>query len=281
MVNTAKRTKRLLIKSSFWAWFSKGVNRRFWVKIGKLSVIIFCWNRVRKDDWRCSRRLNWPKKTLWFFQKELTHDFESKFESCIFCNSLDRVRRHDDTNKQTNDCKACWTKMDNQKGIVYPLAWLLYPTVTCNCTTFPLLVRPLQSFPAQHEKNYAKNHACTTNGIPVKQWLCHLLLHEALGRHVTGIQEPDWNKCYAMGNALFIHKGAWVGAWNVSANNSETVGHKYLRLGQIVYILVFYNISFSWLLPLDGFQFILRDNDPLVFNDFRNIELSESTMFRN
>ena len=39
-------------------------------------------------------------------------------------------------------------------------------------------------------------------------------------------------------------------------NNSETVGHKDLRLGQIVYILVFYNSSFSWLLSLDGFQFI-------------------------
>ena len=38
--------------------------------------------------------------------------------------------------------------------------------------------------------------------------------------------------------------------------NSETVGHKDLRFGQIVYILVFYNVSFSWLLPLDGFQFI-------------------------
>ena len=35
--------------------------------------------------------------------------------------------------------------------------------------------------------------------------------------------------------------------------NSETVGHKDLRFGQIVYILVFYNISFFWLLPLDGF----------------------------
>ena len=47
------------------------------------------------------------------------------------------------------------------------------------------------------------------------------------------------------------------------ANNSETVGHKDLRLGQIVYILVFYNISFSWFLPLDGFQFIflLRDSE--------------------
>ena len=32
--------------------------------------------------------------------------------------------------------------------------------------------------------------------------------------------------------------------------------HKDLRLGQIVYKLVFYNMSFSWLLPLDGFQFI-------------------------
>ena len=46
------------------------------------------------------------------------------------------------------------------------------------------------------------------------------------------------------------------------------MGHKDLRLGQIVYILVFYNISFSWFLPLDGFQFnfLLRDseNDLLV-----------------
>ena len=34
------------------------------------------------------------------------------------------------------------------------------------------------------------------------------------------------------------------------------MGHKDLKFGQIVYILAFYNISFSWLLPLDGFQFI-------------------------
>ena len=56
---------------------------------------------------------------------------------------------------------------------------------------------------------------------------------------------------------------------NVSANNSETVGHKDLRLRQIVYILVFYSISFSWLLPVDGFQcnFFLRDskNDLIGF----------------
>ena len=44
------------------------------------------------------------------------------------------------------------------------------------------------------------------------------------------------------------------GAWNVSANNSESVGHKDLRFRQIVYTLVFYNTSFSWLFPLDGFN---------------------------
>ena len=46
---------------------------------------------------------------------------------------------------------------------------------------------------------------------------------------------------------------------------------KYLRncgsqrpeIGKIVYVLVFFNISFSWLLPPDGFQFIflLRDSE--------------------
>ena len=41
------------------------------------------------------------------------------------------------------------------------------------------------------------------------------------------------------------------------------MGHKDLRLGQIVYILVFYNIPFSWFLLLDRFQFIflLRDSE--------------------
>ena len=55
----------------------------------------------------------------------------------------------------------------------------------------------------------------------------------------------------------------YKGKWNVSANNSETVGHKDLRFGQIVYISVFYNISFPWLLPLNGFQFncFLRDSE--------------------
>ena len=62
---------------------------------------------------------------------------------------------------------------------------------------------------------------------------------------------------------LRLYTKLYKGAWNVWANNSETVGHKDLKRGQIVYILVFYNISFSWLLPLDGFQlnFLLRDSE--------------------
>ena len=60
-----------------------------------------------------------------------------------------------------------------------------------------------------------------------------------------GIGTPKWR----------LHTKLYKGAWNVSANNSGTVGHKDLRLAQILYILVFYNISFSWVLPLDGFQF--------------------------
>ena len=50
-----------------------------------------------------------------------------------------------------------------------------------------------------------------------------------------------------------LHTKLYKGAWNVSANNSETVGHKDLRL-----ILVFYNISFSWLLPLDVSNLFFR-----------------------
>ena len=53
------------------------------------------------------------------------------------------------------------------------------------------------------------------------------------------------------------------------------MGHKDLRLGQIVYILVFCNMSFSRLLPLDGFQFIflLRDSEnDLLFKVKSNVE---------
>ena len=73
-------------------------------------------------------------------------------------------------------------------------------------------------------------------------------------------------RCTNMASHTKIYKGAW----NVSPNNSVTTGHKDLRLGQIVYMLVFYNISFSWFLPQDSFQFnfLLRDseNDLLYWN---------------
>ena len=46
--------------------------------------------------------------------------------------------------------------------------------------------------------------------------------------------EPRWR----------LHTKLYKGARNISANNSEAVGHEDLRLGQIVYILVFYNINF-------------------------------------
>ena len=45
------------------------------------------------------------------------------------------------------------------------------------------------------------------------------------------------------------------------------MGNKDLRLEQILYTLVFKNISFSWSLPLDGFQFnfCLRDSENDLF----------------
>ena len=41
-----------------------------------------------------------------------------------------------------------------------------------------------------------------------------------------------------------LHTKLYKGLWNVSGNKSETAGYKDLRFGQIVYILVFYNIFF-------------------------------------
>ena len=40
------------------------------------------------------------------------------------------------------------------------------------------------------------------------------------------------------------HTKLYKGAWNVSANYSETMGHKDLRLGQIAYILSFITLHF-------------------------------------
>ena len=78
-----------------------------------------------------------------------------------------------------------------------------------------------------------------------------LLISNAILVHQNG--SPLWR----------LHTKLYKGAWNGSANNSETVGNKDLRLGKIIYILVFSNISFSRLLPLDGFQliFLLCDSE--------------------
>ena len=69
-----------------------------------------------------------------------------------------------------------------------------------------------------------------------------------------------------------LHTKLYKGAWNVSANNSETVGQKDQRFGQIVYILVFYNLSFFWLLPLDGFYFIFLCRVYCVTGKTKNLE---------
>ena len=60
------------------------------------------------------------------------------------------------------------------------------------------------------------------------------------------------------------------------------MGHKDLRLGQNVYILVFYNISLSWLLPLDGFQFnfLLRDCENDLLAGFAILGTTESDFYR-
>ena len=59
------------------------------------------------------------------------------------------------------------------------------------------------------------------------------------------------------------------GAWNVSANNSETVGQKDLRLGPIVYII---SHSFSWLLPLYYYAVISDRTTDICWPPFSRYE---------
>ena len=53
------------------------------------------------------------------------------------------------------------------------------------------------------------------------------------------------------------------------------MGHKDLRSGQIVYILVFCNISFSWLLTVDGFRFIFLCRVYCVMVKTKNFSVDE------
>ena len=55
------------------------------------------------------------------------------------------------------------------------------------------------------------------------------------------------------------------------------MANKDLRFGQIVYILVFYNVSFSWLLTVDGFQFIFLGRVyPRVTLKTKNLSVDEA-----
>ena len=66
-----------------------------------------------------------------------------------------------------------------------------------------------------------------------------------------------------------LHTKLYKGAWKVSANNSETGGHKDLRLGQIVYIfsLLQHFIFLASSTARFLIHFLLRDSE----NDLLNI----------
>ena len=86
-----------------------------------------------------------------------------------------------------------------------------------------------------------------------------------------------------------LHTKLCNGAWNVLANNSETVGHIDLRLRQIVYILVFCNISSTGWFPVYFFVLCLlhdSENDlqgllrtffmlNTEWTNFKNVSLSQ------
>ena len=66
-----------------------------------------------------------------------------------------------------------------------------------------------------------------------------------------------------------LHTKLYKDAWNVSANNSETVGQKDLRLGPIVYII---SHSFSWLLPLYYYAVISDRTTDICWPPFSRYE---------
>ena len=63
---------------------------------------------------------------------------------------------------------------------------------------------------------------------------------------------------------MLVHQSG-APTWRLhSANNSEIVCRTDLRLGETVYVLVFYNMSFFWLFSLNGLEvifFLWRDSE--------------------
>ena len=60
-----------------------------------------------------------------------------------------------------------------------------------------------------------------------------------------------------------FHTDLYIFQSNVSAINSTTECHTDLRLGEVVYVNIFYNITNSWLLSVNGFDFnvLWRDSE--------------------
>ena len=68
-IYTAKRVKKSIFKSSMVGvtilHFCKGVNSRFWVKIGTFVFDCFFFlNRIRKNVWQCLRLIIRPKRAI-------------------------------------------------------------------------------------------------------------------------------------------------------------------------------------------------------------------------
>ena len=98
----------------------------------------------------------------------------------------------------------------------------------------------------------------------------HQMFWLTSGSHIGAPKQYTWMWC-------LLTKLQKV-AWNISANNSETVEHKDLRLGQIVYKIVFYNISFSWWFPIYYYD---SENDlyaPQELKVFRCLQWQELTV---
>ena len=87
-------------------------------------------------------------------------------------------------------------------------------------------------------RRYVYAHVCYSSRVKRKSLYrkseLHMFLLISGGHWCTNPGTPIWR----------LHTRVYKGAWNVSANNSETVGHKDKILGHIVYILVFLTFHF-------------------------------------